>query len=89
VVVFGISRAGVHRATRSKGLSGADFAGFFTIERRKQKRYFSHRSQLASGKTAVVRLLRTVLRGGCTKTGHWVVDGLHSIENTRVAGGDF
>jgi hypothetical protein len=40
-------------------------------------------------KLRFVRLLRTVLRGGCTKTGHRVVDGAHSIENRRVAGGDF
>jgi hypothetical protein len=35
------------------------------------------------------RLSADSARGGCTKIGHRVVDGLHSIENTRVAGGDF
>jgi hypothetical protein len=33
--------------------------------------------------------LRAVSRGGCTKSGHRVVDGVHSIENTPVAGGVF
>jgi hypothetical protein len=28
-------------------------------------------------------------RAGCTKFGQGAVDGVHSIENTRVAGGDF
>jgi len=28
-------------------------------------------------------------RCGCTKFGQGAVDGVHSIENTRVAGGEF
>jgi hypothetical protein len=35
------------------------------------------------------RRLRPVSRGSCTKSGHRVVDGVHSIENRRVAGGEF
>jgi hypothetical protein len=42
-----------------------------------------------SEKSRWAGLRRTVSRDGCTKSGHRLVDGLHSIENTRVAGGDF
>ena len=37
----------------------------------------------------LARASREMPRRICTKTGHWVVDGLHSIENTDSCGSVF
>jgi hypothetical protein len=41
------------------------------------------------GNPRPARLLREIAKRVCTKSGHPPVDWLHSIENTRVASGDF
>jgi hypothetical protein len=42
-----------------------------------------------AGNPRPARLLREDANRGCTNSGHSPVDWLHSIENTRVASGDF
>jgi hypothetical protein len=46
-------------------------------------------SQLGAQEAAGERSLCEGTRGNCTKYWHGAVDGVHLIENTAVAGGDF
>jgi hypothetical protein len=81
--------AKVGASTNANPLSRANSAGFFTIWKRVRTRGTAHESHSNRGNPSPARLLRDVVNQACTNSCHPPVDWLHSIENTRVASGDF
>ncbi|MFZ1156508.1 MAG: hypothetical protein WAO10_01920 [Candidatus Sulfotelmatobacter sp.] len=70
-------------------MSGADLADYSQYgDEYKNVFLFSELNQDAE-KLRLERPRRKQVRDGCTKFGQGAVDGVHSIENARVAGGEF
>jgi hypothetical protein len=70
-------------------LSGADLADYSQFENEYKNAIPLIESQLGAQEAAGERSLCEGTRGNCTKYWHGAVDGVHLIENTAVAGGDF
>jgi hypothetical protein len=68
----------------AKALTGTESARFSQSIRIPEFRRSEPNSSLNDAKTLIQSGLKKIEAGGCTISGHWLVDGLHSIENART-----